>query len=117
VELHFRKVWRVLRRGGTYVLDTPNRVTGPHDISRYFDPVATGFHLKEWTFADLTAQATQLGFVEVRTDLPVWGGLARRLGRSNAMLSCPAAVKAALERPVGALRSRNTRAESPAGSA
>ena len=27
---------------------TPSRLNGPHDISQHFDPVATGFHLKEY---------------------------------------------------------------------
>ena len=42
-------IWRALRPGGVYICLTPNRVNGPHDISQYFDSVATGFHLKEYT--------------------------------------------------------------------
>jgi hypothetical protein len=46
-----------------YVCITPNRVSGPHDISKYFDDeIATGFHLKEYTFAELRELFTRVGF-------------------------------------------------------
>jgi SAM-dependent methyltransferase len=38
-------IWRALRPGGVYICITPNRVSGPHDISSHFDSIATGFHL------------------------------------------------------------------------
>ena len=34
---------------GVYICITPNRVSGPHDVSRGFDEVATGFHMHEYT--------------------------------------------------------------------
>ena len=37
-----RNVYQALVPGGVYICITPNRLTGPHDISRYFEPVATG---------------------------------------------------------------------------
>ena len=40
---------RALRTGGRYICRTPNRLSGPHDISAYFDEVATGFPLREYT--------------------------------------------------------------------
>ena len=56
---------RVLRPGGVYVCVTPNRLTGPHDISRGFDLVATGFHLREYTNAELIDLFHDCGFEPV----------------------------------------------------
>lgn len=53
---------RALRPGGLYVCVTPNRLTGPHDISRGFDPVATGFHLREYTYTELIELFRDCGF-------------------------------------------------------
>ena len=36
-------LYRALKPGAVYVCITPNRLSGPHDISLYFDSVATGF--------------------------------------------------------------------------
>jgi SAM-dependent methyltransferase len=62
VPLHLEQAARILKQGGTYVLSTPHRFSGPHDISRYFSDVPEGFHLKEWTFAELGKVAIQAGF-------------------------------------------------------
>ena len=64
---HFRLVHRLLRSGGVYVLRTPHRLTGPHDVSRYFSDEAKGFHLKEWTYGELAATLESLGYSSVRT--------------------------------------------------
>ncbi len=53
---------RALRPGGLYVCVTPNRLTGPHDISRGFDAVATGFHLREYTITELIDLFHDCGF-------------------------------------------------------
>jgi SAM-dependent methyltransferase len=37
-----QSVHRALAPGGAYVCITPSRLTGPHDVSKHFDPVATG---------------------------------------------------------------------------
>lgn len=60
--LHLETVRRVLRPGGIYVVRTPHRLTGPHDISRYFSDVAEGFHLKEWSCSELVSLAREVGF-------------------------------------------------------
>ena len=48
--------------GGLYLLITPHRFCGPHDVSRYFDRTATGFHLKEYTVYELSELLKQAGF-------------------------------------------------------
>lgn len=79
---HLRAVFAALRPGGRYVCLTPHRFTGPHDISRDFDEVASGFHLHEYTSSELCALLADSGFVEVRQlvgakgrYLPVWPAL------------------------------------------
>ena len=44
-----QSIYKALMPGGIYICSTPNRIFGPNDISAYFDKVATGFHLKEYT--------------------------------------------------------------------
>lgn len=58
-------IYRALAPGGKYICITPNRLSGPHDISRYFDDVATGFHLKEYTVSELYQLFKQVGFSKV----------------------------------------------------
>lgn len=64
---HFRLAYRILRKGGVYFLRTPHALNGPHDISKYFSDVAEGFHLKEWTFREITEVLRDAGFSNVRT--------------------------------------------------
>lgn len=61
-----RNIHTALAPGGVYVCITPNRLTGPHDVSKYFDDVATCFHLKEYTNAELVDVFKQAGFSKVR---------------------------------------------------
>jgi len=60
-----RNVWKALRRGGRYICITPNRVSGPHDISQYFDVVSSGFHLREYSWAELANLLRAVGFEKV----------------------------------------------------
>lgn len=60
-------IHRSLASGGAYVCIVPNRISGPHDISRHFDEVATGFHMKEYTTAELTLLLRRSGFRKVRS--------------------------------------------------
>lgn len=66
-----REIRRSLRPNGVYICLTPNRIGGPHDISRYFSDVATGFHLKEYTVGELHRLFLEAGFA--RTFLYVGG--------------------------------------------
>jgi len=66
-------VLRVLRPGGKYLCVTPNRLSGPHDVSRSFDRVATGFHLKEYTVGELADTLRAAGFRTASSFISVHG--------------------------------------------
>ena len=59
-------VYHALKPGGICICITPNRLSGPHDVSRHFDDIATGFHLKEYTIAELSAVFREAGFRKLR---------------------------------------------------
>ncbi|MBL8027308.1 MAG: class I SAM-dependent methyltransferase, partial [Fibrobacteres bacterium] len=61
-----KDVFRVLKPGGTFLCITPNRLYGPHDVSRYFDKKATGFHLKEYTVGEAYKLIAKVGFQNVK---------------------------------------------------
>jgi SAM-dependent methyltransferase len=74
-------IFRALKPGGTYVCITPNRVNGPHDVSKHFDRIATGFHLHEYTYRELASLLRAAGFAHVeavldwrgrRARVPIW---------------------------------------------
>jgi SAM-dependent methyltransferase len=60
-----RNLFAAVAPGGSYVCVTPNRLNGPHDVSKYFDLVARGFHLKEYTIAELEQLFLGVGFGRV----------------------------------------------------
>jgi SAM-dependent methyltransferase len=66
-----KNIFRALVPGGFYLCLTPNRLSGPHDISMYFDEVATGFHLREYTNIELVDLFKKAGF----SDMVVYMGL------------------------------------------
>ena len=61
-----RNIYDVLTPGGRYMCCTPHKITGPHDISAHFDDVATGFHLREYTVAELEDLFRRVGFSKVQ---------------------------------------------------
>lgn len=74
-------LYRALKSGAIYACITPNRLSGPHDISLYFDDVATGFHLREYTTGELITLLRKVGFRKFRVHvggnrknvlLPTW---------------------------------------------
>lgn len=64
--VHVANVFRALRPGGSYVCITPNRLSGPHDISRHFDDQPTGLHLREYSSTELRSLFREAGFRRVR---------------------------------------------------
>jgi SAM-dependent methyltransferase len=68
-----RQIYQALAPGGVYVFFTPNRLSGPHDVSRFFDTAASGFHLKEYTTWELDATLRGVGFRRVRVPFQVRG--------------------------------------------
>jgi hypothetical protein len=89
-------IWKALRPGGRYVCVTPNRLNGPHDISMFFDTVATGLHMKEYTYRDLDRFFRGLGYDETRACLGMKGRFA----------ALPVAMIGALEGVLSLLPSR-----------
>jgi SAM-dependent methyltransferase len=61
-----KDIHRILVDHGIYICVTPNRLSGPYDISKHFDVVASGFHLKEYTNTELSNLFKQGGFSKVR---------------------------------------------------
>jgi SAM-dependent methyltransferase len=68
-----QQIYQALAPGGIYVLQTPNRLSGPHDVSKYFDTSATGFHLKEYTSWELAATLRSAGFRRVYVPVQIRG--------------------------------------------
>lgn len=62
-----KNIHKALAPGGIYICITPNSLTGPHDISRYFDHTSQGFHLKEYTIAELGTLFRMAGFRKAQT--------------------------------------------------
>lgn len=60
--LHLVEVRRLLAPRGRYICVTPNRLWGPHDISRYFIDTPEGLHLREYTHNELLRLMKKAGF-------------------------------------------------------
>lgn len=60
-----KSIYSVLRKGGAYICVTPNRISGPHDISRFFTDKPVGFHLREYSACDLRELFMSVGFSNV----------------------------------------------------
>lgn len=61
-----RNIYQSIAPRGVYICITPNRLCGPHDVSKYFDEEATGFHLKEYTQGELSELFYQVGFSKLK---------------------------------------------------
>lgn len=88
--LHFRLVHRMLVPGGVYLFRTPHALSGPHDVSRFFSDEPEGFHLKEWTYAEIAPLLRDAGFRRPRA---FWNARGARLAQG---WSGPVAVERAL---------------------
>jgi SAM-dependent methyltransferase len=60
-----QNIYKALSPGGMYICDTPNRLSGPHDISKFFDVVSRGLHLKEYTIEELSSLFRKVGFSKI----------------------------------------------------
>jgi SAM-dependent methyltransferase len=95
-----RAVHACLAPGGRYLCVTPNRLSGPHDISKYFEESARGFHLKEYTACELARIFREAGFSQVRA---LHGGKGR-------FVESAAAPLVLLEKVIGCVPARVRRA-------
>jgi 2-polyprenyl-3-methyl-5-hydroxy-6-metoxy-1,4-benzoquinol methylase len=62
-------VYSMLKRGGFLVSCTPNRLNGPHDVSRWFLPlgaVAEGTHFNEMTLEETISAMKSCGFLNFK---------------------------------------------------
>ena len=63
---------RMLKPGGCLITCTPNRLTGPHDVSRFVIPAgeqAMGLHLREYSHRELRALLKRAGFRRFRSPM------------------------------------------------
>ncbi|MGH6904350.1 MAG: class I SAM-dependent methyltransferase [Geminicoccaceae bacterium] len=71
-------IHRALKPGSVYYCITPSRISGPHDISVYFESVSRGLHLKEYSYRELTELFRRAGFRRVAYRVPRLGGAVPR---------------------------------------
>lgn len=67
---HLNEVNRVLKRNGSYIIWTPGKTNGPHDITCVYYPKNQGFptlglHLKEYSFHDILKLAQETNFRKI----------------------------------------------------
>jgi SAM-dependent methyltransferase len=60
-----RDIHAALAPGGVYLCITPNRLSGPHDISGYFSSVPKGLHLREYANYEVFRIFRKAGFSHV----------------------------------------------------
>lgn len=95
-----REVFRALAPRGTYICITPNRLSGPHDVSGLFDRTATGFHLKEYTTEELAGLFHDVGFTKMSV----------LVGRPPILVELAAGPVVAVERLLACLPPRASKA-------
>jgi ubiquinone/menaquinone biosynthesis C-methylase UbiE len=81
------KVFRALRPGGIFVNIVPNKLSGPHDVSKYFAEEAEGLHLHEYSNRELSNFLGAAGFVRCTS----------YMGARGAFIPVPAAFVAFIE--------------------
>jgi len=65
-DLQTKGICDFLKEGGRYICITPNKLTGPHDVSRFYTNNNVGFHLKEYSANDLKKHFLKAGFTRVK---------------------------------------------------
>ncbi|MBK8805293.1 MAG: class I SAM-dependent methyltransferase [Bacteroidales bacterium] len=61
-----RNINSCLKSNGKYICITPNKLTGPHDISRFFTNKNVGFHLKEYSAYNLHSLFRKSNFNKIK---------------------------------------------------
>lgn len=61
-----RNIAATIRPGGAYLCRTPNRLSGPHDVSGHFVDRAEGFHLREYSLRELATLFAGVGLARQR---------------------------------------------------
>lgn len=70
---HLYQAFSILKPGGRYFIQMPNRLTGPHDITKTEFPgakKALGFHLNESTYKEVVGLMKTIGFNKFR--IVIW---------------------------------------------
>jgi SAM-dependent methyltransferase len=98
-----REIYTALAPGGTYLCFTPNSISGPHDVSRGFDPVATCLHLHEYTVRELDRMFKRVGFKHTQVLLPV-GNVRMPVPAITALETCVSALPGPLSRKLAYFR-------------
>jgi len=68
-KMQLANIYKSLKSGGHYICNTPNRLSGPHDISKYFSDIAEGFHLKEYTYFEMNEMLKSSGFKKIKATI------------------------------------------------
>lgn len=98
-------IYAALAPHGIYICVTPNRLNGPHDVSKYFDDVARGFHLREYTVTELCALFRSVGFRRIHCYVGIGGRYFRLPPSVLTMLEAAlSSLPHRLRRQVGSLR-------------
>jgi SAM-dependent methyltransferase len=92
-EEQLKNIFATLKKNGRYICETPHNFNGPHDISKYFDKEATGFHLKEYTNRELKELFRKSGFNKIYN----------LIGAKGYHLPCPTFLLVLLETLLSAL--------------
>ena len=71
---HLKSVRRHLNGDGRYLMITPNRLLGPHDVSMGRDSIASGLHLREYSHSQLMNLAIDCGYSDAAALCSFGGG-------------------------------------------
>lgn len=73
---HLKQSYNKLKKGGCYILVTPHRFSGPHDVSKKYLPKgseALGLHIKEYTYKQSQKVLKESGFYKIRALITSFG--------------------------------------------